>query len=259
MASVNSSSPLSLFYRYFHYTLSLLVVVLVIVTFGNFQVFISKQTLHQWDGDIPVLVRFLGNCFLLLVFIMQHSVMATEWFKSNLATWLQINVSERLLYVTCTCITLLFLILWWQSIPETYLWYIDTEQRSFLWLFFFLLHLVGWVALGLEVLIMDFREMIGVDQVYRYYNHQNPLLLRRARKLREIYSRMRHPGAVILTTLLWLHPLMTLDRLILACTLTSYTIGHHSFDESHYEFAEKYFTVQFSETVHKSYTRNQHS
>lgn len=94
-------------------------------------------------------------------------------------------------------------------------------------------------------------------QVYRYHNQLKPLLLQRAKKLREIYSRMRHPGAVVLTVLLWLHPLMTLDRLILACTLTSYTIGRHDFDESHYEYAEKHFTVQFSEKIQKSYLRNE--
>lgn len=58
-----------------------------------------------------------------------------------------------------------FLIIQWQAIPETYLWYIDTEQHSFLWLFFLLLHVVGWFVLGLEVLLMDFGEIVGVDQV----------------------------------------------------------------------------------------------
>uniref|UniRef100_A0A0B6ZYX2 Nuclear envelope membrane protein n=1 Tax=Arion vulgaris TaxID=1028688 RepID=A0A0B6ZYX2_9EUPU len=184
--------------------------------------------------------------------------MATEWFKTKLATWLKITVSERLVYITCTCVTLMFVIIQWQSIPETYLWFINTQQHSLLWLFFFLLHLVGWFLLVLQVLLVDFGELVGVHQVYQYHNLLSPPLAKSARKLTEIYSHMRHPGAVLLTAMLWVHPLMTLDRVILACTLTSYVIGRHSFDQSHYEFAEKYFTTLYSEKGSRSSVRYEH-
>ncbi|XP_005108310.1 nurim homolog isoform X2 [Aplysia californica] len=181
--------------------------------------------------------------------------MSTRWFKDKLASWLYITVSERMIYVAATCACLLFTVLQWQSIPETYLWFVDTRERFLLWTFFFLCHVVCWFLLGLEILLMDCSEMLGISQVYRYHSSLSPPLAQKARKLREIYSRMRHPGSLLLTLMLWLHPLMTLDRLLLASVLTTYMIGRHSFEESHYEFAEKYFTVEQVERKSSSSVR----
>ena len=65
---------------------------------------------------------------------------------------------------------------------------------------------------------------------------------------------MRHPGPLILSIILWVHPLMTLDRLLLASVFTSYMIGRHTFTSSHSEFAKNYFTeIKYKKTVQYEY------
>ncbi|XP_059177353.1 nurim-like [Physella acuta] len=234
------------FIKYFHYFLCFFVLCLVVVSVGNLQVFVSKQYLHFWNVESSVLSRFLWDLLLLVGFIVQHSLMATQGFKENLA-WMNITISQRLIYITCTCFVLLFVIFQWQSIPDTYLWFIDTQGRFFLWLFFFLLHVLAWFLLGLELLLVDFGDLSGISQVYRYHNSLNQPLAKHI-ILMEIYTRMRHPGVVLFTAMLWVHPLMTLDRLLLACVMSSYMVGRHSFEKVHSEYAEKYFTVS---TLHR--------
>ena len=40
--------------------------------------------------------------------------------------------------------------------------------------------------------------------------------------LRRLYGHMRHPSFLALTLILWIHPLMTLDRFLLSFCLTGY-------------------------------------
>ena len=42
-----------------------------------------------------------------------------------------------------------------------------------------------------------------------------------------LYRHMRHPGAVCLLLVLWCHPVMTIDRLLLALTLSLYILCGH--------------------------------
>ena len=53
----------------------------------------------------------------------------------------------------------------WQSIPEVYLWIIDTTDGGILWTFFFLLHVICWFMMGLEVALMDVKDLLGINQV----------------------------------------------------------------------------------------------
>ncbi|CAL1529610.1 unnamed protein product [Lymnaea stagnalis] len=227
-----------------HYVTCIIIGLLSVTAFGNFQMFVSKQSLSFWDSRTSVLSRFLWDLLLLITFIVQHSLMASSWFKVQMSSWLNISISERLIYLTVSSCTLLIVITQWNSIPEVYLWLVDTQRHFLLWLFFLLLHVTAWLLMCLEIILMDCGELLGFSQIYNHYNSLPWPMSKKARMLREIYSRMRHPGAILLTAMLWLHPLMTLDRLILACTLTSYIIGRHSFEMVHYEFAEKYFTLK---------------
>ena len=53
-----------------------------------------------------------------------------------------------------------------------------------------------------------------------------------------LYSHMRHPGAWCFLVVLWLHPLMTLGRFVLALMWTMYLLFGHTVDEKDYEYVE---------------------
>lgn len=57
----------------------------------------------------------------------------------------------------------------WLSIPEAYLWFIDTQRHVLLWLFFLMFHALAWLMLALELVLVDLGEMIGVSQVNNIY------------------------------------------------------------------------------------------
>uniref|UniRef100_A0A2C9KI38 Nuclear envelope membrane protein n=1 Tax=Biomphalaria glabrata TaxID=6526 RepID=A0A2C9KI38_BIOGL len=227
-----------------HYTVAALVAFFTLAAIGNFQLFISKQTLNYWDAETSVFGAFVWDLILLLLFIAQHSIMATDWCKQKMSSLFCMTVSYRLTYVAATSFALMFMIFQWLSIPEAYLWFIDTQRHVLLWLFFLMFHALAWLMLALELVLVDLGEMIGVSQIVHYHTSLQPPLAEKMKLVKHIYSRMRHPGVVLLTIMLWIHPIMTLDRLLLACTLTSYMIGRHSFEETQYRFAEHYFKVK---------------
>ncbi|RUS75993.1 hypothetical protein EGW08_016238 [Elysia chlorotica] len=240
-----------------HYVCCICIVVAAVTSVGNFQVFISKQTLNNRDQESSVLVRFLWDAALLLGFMGQHTLMATLWVKNKLASWLGITVSQRLLYTAASSFTLLFCILRWHVIPEAGLWVIDTSERWLLWLMFLLLHVVAWFLWTLQVLLMDVGEMLGVSQCsmscYRSFTRSvtttrarlSPCRARFSPQLQDLYSRLRHPGTLLVTLLLWVHPLMTLDRVLLACWFSCYMVYRHGTTHTHYAFAESYFKRSF--------------
>ncbi|KAH9500455.1 hypothetical protein Btru_071982 [Bulinus truncatus] len=237
-----------------HYAFAIFVTLLVLTAAGNFQIFISKQFFSYWDTESSVLGTFIWDLLLLFLFIAQHSIMATDWFRRKLSTWFQITVSQRLIYVTATSLSLMYLIAQWHSIPDCYLWFVDTQGHFFLWLFFFLIHALAWLMIGLELVLVDVGELIGISQILCYHRLLRLPLADKESLVREIYSRMRHPGAILLTFMLWFHPIMSLDRLLLACMLTSYIIGRHSFDDYHVEFAKSYYSVKTTQIKSKSIT-----
>ncbi|GFS03603.1 Nurim-like protein [Elysia marginata] len=182
--------------------------------------------------------------------MIQHSVMATPWVKDKLRTSLGVTVSQRLLYTAASSLALLFCIVKWQAIPETGLWVVDTSERWYLWLLFLLLHVLAWFLWSLQVTIMDAGEMLGITQVYNYYKGRpQPLTTGiSSEKLQDLYSHWRHPGTLLISVLLWVHPLMMLDRVLLACWFSCYMVYRHSTTEKHYAFAQKEFSKTFTQT-----------
>ncbi|GFO29309.1 nurim homolog [Plakobranchus ocellatus] len=229
-------------------------VLLALTAVGNFQILISKQTFNLLDKGSSVLVRFMWDGMLLIGFMIQHSQMATPRFKGIMESWLNITVSQRLIYTLVSSSALLLCVLKWQSIPEYGLWIVDTKDRWYLWLLFFLLHVLAWFLWGLQLMLMDISEMLGISQVHCHYRSQpKPLTrLKSAHKLLDLYSRLRHPGAFLVTLLLLLHPVMSLDRVLLACWFSCYLIYRHSLTDTHYTFAEKHFTKSVIYSKHSA-------
>ncbi|KAL5006200.1 hypothetical protein ScPMuIL_015006 [Solemya velum] len=199
--------------------------------------FLSTQVLWLPEDDSPILSLVFVDLLLVAIFILQHTMMASHSFRKRVKTW-GLAPLHRTGYNVATCLVLNLLIGYWQPISGVSLWLLNVPSGSLLWTFFFLLHTAAWCVIVLELLIMDPLEFIGVKSVYYYVRDWYSPTYYMSAKLRHLFEHMRHPGATALLLILWLHPLMTLDRAMLAFLWTFYLSWGHRVTERDYIFVE---------------------
>ena len=88
-------------------------------------------------------------------------------------------------------------------------------------------------------------------QVYYYARGWGDPLQSKSRATQTLLSHMRHSGSVCLVVILWVHPVMTLGRLLLALNWTLYLFFGHSITLADYEIIEEYETVTRVKTQKK--------
>uniref|UniRef100_H3A1X8 Nurim n=1 Tax=Latimeria chalumnae TaxID=7897 RepID=H3A1X8_LATCH len=123
-----------------------------------------RAVLHE-SGVWRPLVVDLG---LILLFVVQHSIMAAQTVKSW--TVACCGVLQRSLYVLATAATLqVVLMRYWQKVDEAPpLWSPRSEPwNNWLPLACFVLHTVAWLVIFSVVLIFDYPELMGLKQVSR--------------------------------------------------------------------------------------------
>jgi protein-S-isoprenylcysteine O-methyltransferase Ste14 len=165
------------------------------------------------------------DCALLLLFAVQHSVMARRWFKER---WTQIVpwTIERSTYVLCASIALLVLFWQWRPIGIE-IWTIDgTAARLVLWTLF----AAGWSTVLVVTFLINHFDLFGLRQVwlpligkpYTRVSFRTPLP----------YRFVRHPLYFGFLLAFWMTPTMTLAHLVFALATTGYIILAIQFEES---------------------------
>lgn len=223
-------------------------------TLFSFTVFLSSQEIKENDKDASIFTMFTIDVCLVVLFMAQHSGLATKWYRS-LMERLGLQAVTRSVYIFATAVVLQLLMLFWQPIPEISFWILDTSQAPLLWLFFNILHWVFWVVLFLEVLVMQPLELIGVQQVYDYIHGFYPSTYSLPRKLQKLMRNMPHPGSGCFIAILWLHPCMTFDRLILATVLTPYLCCGYGVTEGDYVYMKSYSNSTHTSRVSREESR----
>ncbi|XP_069491422.1 nurim isoform X2 [Ambystoma mexicanum] len=202
----------------------------------------------EWSGALqdPRVLHPLGmNAGLVLLFIVQHSLMASELVKGWLARGF--GVLQRSLYVACTAASLQVLIRYWQPVAHgPYLWNACTEPwNTWLSLLCFVLHFLAWLVIFSIVLVFDYAELMGIKQVYYHcLGLGDPLELKSQRAVR-LYSHLRHPVYLEFLLILWAVPCLPLDRLMLAILLTLYLTWGHGLDQRDYEYLRSQLDKKF--------------
>ncbi|KAK7486443.1 hypothetical protein BaRGS_00022367 [Batillaria attramentaria] len=241
-------------------------VYLLVISFSHLIIFLSSQRLlgaydlrnlylkakryNRWtDAEFElVLLRLLKDLLLVAVFVLQHSLMATKRWKELLANTFQITASERLLYNLATSLALTTLMNNWVSTPELLLWEVNTRDNFDLRLVFNVLHGVCWCLIILQCMVMDPLELVGIKQLLYYHEHKRPPMSYKSFELQKFYKHMRHSGATCLWIIMWVHPVMTADRLLLALLLTFYLKRRHRVTNVDYVFAKDYYLYGMQET-----------
>jgi protein-S-isoprenylcysteine O-methyltransferase Ste14 len=165
----------------------------------------------------PLLQSVVGNTMLIVLFAIQHSVMARQGFKR---WWTRIvpPAVERSTYVLFTSFVLLILYWQWQPIPAP-VWTVQDPIvagaiNGVFWL--------GWVVLVASTFMLSHFELFGLSQVFaRLFGKQlsgakfrTPLL----------YRHVRHPIYLGVLLAVWATPAMTAGHLLFALVITGYIL-----------------------------------
>ncbi|KAG9466703.1 hypothetical protein GDO78_016241 [Eleutherodactylus coqui] len=210
-------------------------------------------------GRDVAFLRSLGiNVALLLLFVVQHSLMAWPAVKDTVVK--VFGVLQRSVYILCTAVSLQILMRYWQSFPHgPYLWNVSTAPWStWLPLLCALLHTISWFLIFSVLLIFDYAELMGVKQVYYHCLGMGDPLSHKSPRAARLYAHLRHPIYLELLVILWAVPSFSPDRLLLASTLTLYLTLVHRLDVLDYTYLrsqlEKKFTLFSREEASSEYS-----
>ena len=158
------------------------------------------------DGiSTPLVTALTINVLLLLLFAVQHNVMARPWFKQ---VWTRIvpQPIERSTYVLASCIALVGLIAFWQPM-NLVVWDVPAGPgRWVLWTLF----AAGWLMVPLVSLMINHFDLFGTRQVWLHLRGRGyePLPFR----VPLFYKHVRHPLYIGWAMAFWLTPTMTAGR-----------------------------------------------
>ncbi|QSP94891.1 isoprenylcysteine carboxylmethyltransferase family protein [Marinobacter salinisoli] len=163
---------------------------------------------------IPGLPAGLSNVVLLLVFSLQHSIMARLGFK-RLITRLVPESAERSTYVLATCLVLAWLYLAWQPMP-TVVWQVEGGVVYPI----FLLFLMGAGLVLWSTFMISHWQLFGLAQAWQEFRGIEP----QGQPFIEpaAYKYTRHPLYLGLLIVLWATPSMTVGHMLIASLLSIY-------------------------------------
>ena len=164
------------------------------------------------------------NIGLVLLFGVQHSVMARPWFKRAL-TSLVPAAAERSTYVLASAGALAALCAFWRPMP-TVVW--ETTHPvavGVLWGAF----AYGWLLLAWASFMIDHFDLFGLRQVTLFLKRRpySPVPF----QITGAYRYLRHPIMVGTLVALWSAPRMSQGRLLLALTMAAYVLLGIFFEE----------------------------
>ena len=170
------------------------------------------------DGpSAPMTVAVLVDLGLLLLFAVQHSVMARQGFKR---WWTRIvpRHLERSTYVLVASLVLALVMWGWRPIPET-VWTVEAAAgagvlEGLFWL--------GWVTVLLSTFLIDHFRLFGLKQVWA---HMRGAELKPPEfQTPGLYRVVRHPLYLGFLLAFWCAPEMTAGHLLFATVWTAWIL-----------------------------------
>ena len=174
-------------------------------------------TVDRPDPEVPAGVAAVIDVALILVFGLQHSVMARRGFKQM---WTRIvpEPIERSTYMLFACIALVLMFALWQPIP-TSLW---DARGGPLGILLWALFGAGWAIVLLSTFLLNHFELFGLQQVWNALRNRASA----APQLRQplFYRLVRHPLYSGFFIAFWATPHMTAGHLLLAVGMSAYML-----------------------------------
>jgi protein-S-isoprenylcysteine O-methyltransferase Ste14 len=170
------------------------------------------------DGAVgPLSTAIIVNVVLLLLFAMQHNIMARPWFKDWWTRFVPRPI-ERSTYVAAASLILILLYWQWRPMPDV-VWHVDNAVgRGVLWTLFF----AGWLIVLYSSFVIDHFELFGMKQVWLHLVGREQVFAPFSE--RSIYRWVRHPLMLGFIVAFWSAPTMSQGRLLFAVVTTLWIV-----------------------------------
>jgi protein-S-isoprenylcysteine O-methyltransferase Ste14 len=170
---------------------------------------------------VPVAVAI--DLLLLLLFAVQHTVMARPWFKRR---WTRIvpAPAERTSFVLAASLVLALLFWLWRPVGGT-VWNLSGPGADALRA----VYAAGWAAALSSTFLISHSDLFGLRQAWlhaRRVRYSPPPFSQRG-----VYGRIRHPLMAGFVVIFWAAPAMTAGHLLFAATATGYILVGIAFEE----------------------------
>lgn len=183
----------------------------------------------------PLYFGLLTNASLLLLFALQHSIMARPAFKN---WWTRIIPAplERSTFVLLSSLCLMLMMWQWQPLGGL-VWSIENQLVKTTML---VVYFLGWGIVFVSTFLINHFDLFGLRQVWLYFIGKPYTQL--PFRLPFFYRFVRHPLYLGFLIAFWVTPVMTTAHLLFAVLTTGYILTAIQFEEkdliSH--FGEKY-------------------
>ena len=216
--------------------------VVFLITFLYLIGFVGSVAVPKNINDGPLLawpLAVLINCALILLFGVQHTVMARKGFKRWLAAVIPTSF-ERSTYVLLSSLVLVLMVWLWQPMTLT-VWEVETTWARGLLIGLFWL---GWGIALLATFLIGHFELFGLKQPIDRWRRATP----QAPEFRTplFYKIVRHPLYLGFLIAFWATPHMTAGHLLFSMGMTVYIFIGASFEEKDLValFGERYRRYQ---------------
>lgn len=182
------------------------------------------RTVDRGGAAGPALLAAAVDAGLILLFALQHSIMARQGFKR---AWTRIVPApiERSVYVLATSIVLIALFALWRPIPGL-VWRVDGGLGAgILWG----LCAAGWLIVLASTFLINHFELFGLQQVYLHARDRAAAAPRFRTPF--FYRLVRHPLYVGFLFAFWATPAMSQGHLLLAVGVTIYVLVAIRYEE----------------------------
>ena len=164
------------------------------------------------------------NIGLMLMWGVQHSVMARGWFKEMIASVVPHHV-ERSTYCLASAIALGALMYYWQPM-EGIIWQVNNPMTvNVLWGFFGL----GWALIFVSTFLTNHFDLFGLRQPWLHFVKKayTPVVFTELL----FYRWIRHPMMLGLFIAFWSLPTMTVGHLVFSIGMSIYVLVGIHFEE----------------------------
>ena len=196
------------------------VFVYLIAFVGDF--YVPKTLSSKAQGPIvSTTMAILINGSLLLLWGVQHSVMARSAFKNATLKW-NPHHTQRSTYVLASSVVLVIMMYYWQPMEEV-IWQVEHPLgQQILWGMF----VMGWILVLLATFLTDHFDLFGLRHSWLYFRKKSYTSVEFTEQL--LYRWIRHPMMLGLLIAFWAIPIMDLSHLVFSLGMSIYLfIGIH--------------------------------